>query len=150
MYEFWRATKELRASKTKKAKVSEVEYIEMMEDVCVYMPKVYALLMRNNKPTTEFSKDSRITRTAGSWITAMLNDSCGVMSGEYDEDWIEASAEYPELEDIQTHFCKNVFKRCAADYVFKPPVNEAEIPRTKAELFADDRNPLASKAKAEL
>ena len=102
-------------TKLRHGKPKHYELVDAVDALCREIGQAYGLLLKNNKPTMEFSKDARITRYTGSWITTFLERRCGeIMEAFDDELLVEATRAVDEVQFRRT-VCTVWEKSCAED-----------------------------------
>jgi hypothetical protein len=88
------------------------ELLDAVDRICKTIGEKWGLLLKNNKPTHEFSDNEAITRYKGSWIAHFLEDRCGQIMDTYDEELFRAAAAAPSLKDFKRKLCKEWEKNC--------------------------------------
>jgi hypothetical protein len=69
----------------RKYKLTPDENMGALERGCFNVRRDYGLQMRNNKVTPVYSKDHSIAKTEGAWISTFLINTCGMVTGKYDD-----------------------------------------------------------------
>lgn len=90
------------------------ELVDAVDNLCASIGKNYGLLLKNNKPTTEFSKNAAITRYTGSWINTYLERRCGELMEHYDEDLLREVLRTERLEHYRDVVCSKWEKSCTS------------------------------------
>lgn len=86
---------------------------KFLEKVSTTMRTEYGLLMKNNMATFEFSKDEDISRIKGNWINVMLEEQCGSLVFDHED---EILAQYEkdknDFPSFQKYVCRKLVKTC--------------------------------------
>ena len=85
--------------------------------MCKMIKSDYGLLMKNNKPTMDFSRNSAITRLRGNWINTFLENRCNELLSEHEEDITESYQ--GGLAAFQTVICREKSKVCSVHQLNK-------------------------------
>ena len=88
------------------------QQVDLIEDMCVDVKREYGLLMRNNKPTLEFSRDEALTRLRGSWINIYLEGRCGKILAQHEEQILERYKKVRDLAEFQAAICQKIDRSC--------------------------------------
>jgi len=91
------------------------EQVDVIEDMCKAVKNQYGLLMRNNKPTTEFSKDPRYSTVKGQWIVPYLEGRCGKILASHEEQILEKYRHVRTLNDFLKIICQRLDRSCQGE-----------------------------------
>ena len=99
----------------------EYYVIEALENTCTQIRNDFGLLMRNNKPTQEFSSNKKISRMTGNWINSYIETHCGNIFSEYEEEIVEDFHEWIAMgeREAQGLMCLDKYARCQVDELNK-------------------------------
>ena len=84
----------------RKYKLTPDENMGALERGCFNVRRDYGLQMRNNKVTPVYSKDHSIAKTEGAWISTFLVNTCGMVTGKYDDYIIAAIELYLDVVNL--------------------------------------------------
>jgi hypothetical protein len=104
-------------NKRKDGKYRMYEIVDVLEDTCPTLRDEYGLLLKNNKPTTVFSRNKAITRMSGSWINSFIDTRCGELLSTYEEDLIKHYKLVKDLEELRELVCVKWEKTCAINEI---------------------------------
>jgi hypothetical protein len=88
------------------------ELVDVLDSVCFDMASSYGLLLKNNAPTTEFSRNDKISRYQGSWINTYLERRCGDVLHHFDDDLIREALRHETLDAFRHVVCTTWEKSC--------------------------------------
>jgi hypothetical protein len=108
-----------RLRKLRKGVEKYSEKVEALETVCTTIGKTYGLLMRDNKPTFDFSSNSAISRLQGSWVNTYIESRCGDLMEKYDEDFIKGFGKVSTVIEAQALLCKEWERTCSVEEAAK-------------------------------
>lgn len=101
------------AYKLRHGKPTTFEIADALDPMCRGMATQYGLLMKNNEPTTEFSRNKAITRFQGSWINTFVERRCGEIVDALDDDLIPLAKKHVEsLGAFREAVCKEYEGSC--------------------------------------
>lgn len=100
--------------KLRHGKPRSYEVVEALENICGELRDQYGLLLRNNMPTNEFSRDESITRMKGAWINTFIEGRCGDILSHYEESIMEHFGGYSKAEQLQQLICYRLERSCVA------------------------------------
>jgi hypothetical protein len=100
--------------KRRNGRPRQYEVAEVLEDICPTLRDEYGLLLKNNKPTTVFSRNKAITRMQGSWINSFIDTRCGELLSSHEEQMIEWYSKVKDLEEFRELVCIKWEKTCQA------------------------------------
>jgi hypothetical protein len=103
-------------------KPKHYETVEVFERMCVDVRKEYGLLMRDNKPTWEFSRRTDVARMQGDWIGPYFEGRCGQLLAAHEEQIVEKFRHHRDLTVMQNFLCKKMDHSCK-DVEFQPRPN---------------------------
>ena len=98
-------------SELRHGKPKTFEVIEVLEKMCKMIKSDYGLLMKNNKPTTDFSRNPAISRLSDGWINTFLENRCNEMLSDHDEDIV--SSYQGRLAAFQAFICREKSNACS-------------------------------------
>jgi hypothetical protein len=101
-----------RVSKLRHGHPKHVELVDVLDPVCAQMGASYGLLLKNNEPTTEFSRNEKISRYQGAWINTYLERRCGEIMDHYDDDLIREALRHESLDAFRDRLCTKLEKTC--------------------------------------
>jgi hypothetical protein len=73
----------------------------------------YGLQQRNNQATTLFTKDGRISRLTGVWLTNFWVNLCGEIVSDFDEDVINGYKSGLTAASMARWLCSDRAEECA-------------------------------------
>lgn len=86
---------------------------KFLEKVSLTMRNEYGLLMKNNVATFEFSKDEDISRIKGNWINVMLEEQCGSLVVDYEDEILaQYQKDREDFPSFQKFICRKLVKTC--------------------------------------
>jgi len=100
-------------------RLQEIEMADAIDPLCRQLGRQYGILMRNNFPTNEFSKNTAISRMSGSWITAYLENRCGELLERFEDDLDHRVASASTPEQFQEVLCATLDKSCGKKQAVK-------------------------------
>lgn len=103
-----------RVSRLRHGHPKHYELVDVLDPVCSEMGTSYGLLLKNNEPTTEFSRNEKISRYQGAWINTYLERRCGDVTYQYDDDLIREALRHESLEAFRDVLCTKWEKSCAS------------------------------------
>lgn len=89
------------------------EVAEILDGFCRTVRNEYGLLMKNNLPTTDFSRNSAITRLQGAWINNFIEGECGELLSEHEERILDEFPNFRSASDVQTKVCSDWYSICS-------------------------------------
>jgi hypothetical protein len=99
-------------SKLRHGHPKHYELVDAVDKLCVDIGRSYGLLLKNNKPTTEFSKNAQITRYQGAWINTYLERRCGEILEHYDDDLLREALRHDRVDRFREVLCTSWEKSC--------------------------------------
>ena len=102
----------MEVHKKKDGRPRTSDLIDVVEGICPYLADEYGLLLKNNKPTTIFSKNKAITRMQGNWINNFILNRCSEIFSLHEDDILKQYAKVKDLEAFQSLVCIDWQKKC--------------------------------------
>eukprot|EP00286_Rhodomonas_abbreviata_P025101 CAMPEP_0181312382 /NCGR_PEP_ID=MMETSP1101-20121128/13665_1 /TAXON_ID=46948 /ORGANISM="Rhodomonas abbreviata, Strain Caron Lab Isolate" /LENGTH=161 /DNA_ID=CAMNT_0023419225 /DNA_START=101 /DNA_END=586 /DNA_ORIENTATION=+ len=103
-------------------KLSEIETVEVMEQMCVTKLDRYGLVLdKDGNPTPQWSNDDSVLRAKGGWVTRLAQNTCSDVYNEYEEYLLERAPASCSIEgdkktcktrDLVVDVCVRGFKWC--------------------------------------
>jgi len=93
------------------------EVAEKIEALCKIVNDEYGLLMRNNKPTLDFSRNAAISRLRGNWINTFLVNRCNEIVDEHENDIVKNYKK--NYEDFKLLICRELSGFCSKHQLTK-------------------------------
>eukprot|EP00759_Apiculatamorpha_spiralis_P012887 PhF_6_TR19739/c0_g1_i1/m.28805 len=98
--------------KLRHGKPKYYEVAAEIEGVCKSVKDQYGLLMKNNKPTMDFSKNPAISRLRGNWIDTFLENRCNELLDQHEEELLK-SYHSTTVEEFRSLICRESAKLCS-------------------------------------
>lgn len=108
--EFWERLHAL--SERNNGRPRRDQQMDVLESMCNEVKIDYGLVMRNNKPTLEFSREDAISRLKGSWVNVYLETRCGNLVSNHDEVILDKHKTLKNLAEFQQFICQTLDKSC--------------------------------------
>ena len=105
----------IRIYKFRHGQPKSYELIEEMEGMCRTLKDEYGLLKRNNKATTEFSRNEAITRLKGAWINTFIEGRCGEILTTHEDAIAEHYAKVRNVGELQQMVCVKWDRSCTRE-----------------------------------
>jgi hypothetical protein len=107
----------------RQGKIQEFEYDDLFDNHCKSIKSKYGLLMRNNKPTSELSRNTAISRVQGIWVGTMVEDACAELLDRFQDKMVQEYTTARVYKDFQQAAChtwwKKGQKRCDIQGIIK-------------------------------
>eukprot|EP01012_Entosiphon_sulcatum_P040443 TRINITY_DN54097_c0_g1_i1.p1 TRINITY_DN54097_c0_g1~~TRINITY_DN54097_c0_g1_i1.p1 ORF type:complete len:173 (+),score=40.57 TRINITY_DN54097_c0_g1_i1:22-540(+) len=99
----------------------EYEKLEVIENLCRNVKAEFGLLMRNNKPTNDFSKNKKISRLTGNWINSFIETRCGEIISQFEDELIEEFGSICAGDPAALHreYCTGKYADCSEKQLLK-------------------------------
>lgn len=85
--------------------IKDFEFDDLFDTHCQNIKGKYGLLMRNNKPTNEISRNTAISRVQGIWVGTMVEDACAELLDRFQDRMIKEFPRVGVYKDFQRLAC---------------------------------------------